>query len=80
MGGVLSFLRPFNLLLLKVLLCLNAFSNRKIPSREPFVLGPLSKSKIRLAFQKSLEKAKRRIERERKAKIREEKKAQAASV
>ena len=32
------------------------------------------------AFKKSLEKAKRRVERERKAKIREEKKAQAASL
>ena len=32
------------------------------------------------SFEKSLEKAKRRIEREKKAKIREEKKSQAASV
>ena len=31
-------------------------------------------------FQKSLEKAQRRVEREKKAKIREEKKAQAASL
>ena len=32
------------------------------------------------AFQKSIEKAKRRVEREKKAKIREEKKAELASV
>jgi hypothetical protein len=31
-------------------------------------------------FQKALDKAKRRVEREKKAKIREEKKAQAASL
>ena len=50
------------------------FSNLK--PRDPVILALCTQD----AFQKSLEKAKRRIERERKAKIREEKKAQAASV
>ena len=50
------------------------FSNLK--PRDPVILALCTQE----AFQKSLEKAKRRIERERKAKIREEKKAQAASV
>ena len=44
--------------------------------RDPVILALCSQE----AFQKSLEKAKRRVEREKKAKIREEKKAQAASV
>ena len=50
------------------------FSNLK--PRDPVILALCTQE----AFQKSLEKAKRRIEREKKAKIREEKKAQAASV
>ena len=50
------------------------FSNLK--PRDPVILALCTQE----AFQKSLDKAKRRIERERKAKIREEKKAQAASV
>ena len=50
------------------------FSNLK--PRDPVILSLCSQE----AFQKSLEKAKRRVEREKKAKIREEKKAQAASL
>ena len=50
------------------------FSNLK--PRDPVILALCTQE----AFQKSLEKAKRRIERERKAKIREEKKAQEASL
>ena len=50
------------------------FSNLK--PRDPVILALCSQE----AFQKSLEKAKRRVEREKKAKIREEKKAQAASL
>ena len=50
------------------------FSNLK--SRDPVILALCTQE----TFQKSLEKAKRRVEREKKAKIREEKKAQAASV
>ena len=50
------------------------FSNLK--PRDPVILALCTQE----AFQKSLEKAKRRVEREKKAKIREEKKAQAASV
>ena len=50
------------------------FSNLK--PRDPVILALCTQE----AFQKSLDKAKRRVERERKAKIREEKKAQAASV
>jgi hypothetical protein len=50
------------------------FSNLK--PRDPVILALCTQE----SFQKSLEKAKRRIEREKKAKIREEKKAQAASV
>ena len=50
------------------------FSNLK--PRDPVILALCTQE----AFQKSLEKAKRRVERERKAKIREEKKAQAASL
>ena len=50
------------------------FSNLK--PRDPVILALCTQE----AFQKSLDKAKRRIERERKAKIREEKKAQAASL
>ena len=50
------------------------FSNLK--PRDPVILALCSQE----AFQKSLEKAKRRVEREKKAKIREEKKIQAASV
>ena len=50
------------------------FSNLK--ARDPVILALCTQE----AFQKSLEKAKRRIEREKKAKLREEKKAQAASV
>ena len=44
--------------------------------RDPVILALCTQE----AFQKALEKAKRRVERERKAKIREEKKAQAASL
>jgi len=44
--------------------------------RDPVILALCTKE----TFQKSLEKAKRRVEREKKAKIREEKKAQLASV
>ena len=44
--------------------------------RDPVILALCTQE----SFQKSLDKAKRRIEREKKAKIREEKKAQAASV
>ena len=44
--------------------------------RDPVILALCTQE----TFQKSLEKAKRRVERERKAKIREEKKAQLASV
>ena len=50
------------------------FSNLK--PRDPVILALCTQE----AFEKSIEKAKRRVERERKAKIREEKKAQAASV
>ena len=50
------------------------FSNLK--PRDPVILALCTQE----AFQKSLDKAKRRIEREKKAKIREEKKAQAASL
>ena len=50
------------------------FSNLK--PRDPVILSLCTQE----AFQKSLEKAKRRIEREKKAKIREEKKAQIVSV
>ena len=50
------------------------FSNLK--PRDPVILALCTQE----TFQKSLEKAKRRIEREKKAKIKEEKKAQAASV
>ena len=50
------------------------FSNLK--PRYPVILDICTQE----SFQKSLEKAKRRVEREKKAKIREEKKAQAASV
>ena len=44
--------------------------------RDPVILALCTQD----AFQKALDKAKRRVEREKKAKIREEKKAQAASV
>ena len=44
--------------------------------RDPVILALCTQE----AFQKSLDKAKRRVEREKKAKIREEKKAQAASL
>ena len=50
------------------------FSNLK--ARDPVILALCTQE----SFQKSLQKAKRRIERERKAKLREEKKAQAASL
>ena len=50
------------------------FSNLK--PRDPVILSLCTQE----AFQKSLDKAKRRIEREKKAKIREEKKARAASL
>ena len=50
------------------------FSNLK--PRDPVILALCTQE----IFQKSLEKAKRRVEREKKAKIREEKKSQAASV
>ena len=50
------------------------FSNLK--PRDPVILALCTQE----SFQKSLEKAKRRVEREKKAKIKEEKKAQAASV
>ena len=50
------------------------FSNLK--PRDPVILSLCTQE----AFQKSLEKAKRRVEREKKAKIREEKKAQEASL
>ena len=50
------------------------FSNLK--ARDPVILALCTQE----AFKKSLDKAKRRIEREKKAKIREEKKAQAASA
>ena len=50
------------------------FSNLK--PRDPVILALCTQE----AFQKSLEKAKRRVEREKKAKIREEKKSQLASV
>ena len=50
------------------------FSNLK--PRDPVILALCTQE----AFQKSLEKAKRRVEREKKAKIREEKKAELASV
>ena len=50
------------------------FSNLK--ARDPVILALCTQE----AFQKSLDKAKRRVEREKKAKIREEKKAQAASL
>ena len=50
------------------------FSNLK--PRDPVILALCTQE----TFQKSLEKAKRRVEREKKAKIREEKKSQTASV
>ncbi len=50
------------------------FSSLK--ARDPVILALCTQE----TFQKALEKAKRRVEREKKAKIREEKKAQAASV
>ena len=50
------------------------FSNLK--PRDPVILALCTQE----TFQKSLDKAKRRVEREKKAKIREEKKAQSASV
>ena len=50
------------------------FSNLK--PRDPVILALCTQE----AFQKALDKAKRRIEREKKAKIKEEKKAQAASL
>ena len=50
------------------------FSNLK--PRDPVILALCTQE----VFQKALEKAKRRVERERKAKIREEKRAQASSV
>ena len=50
------------------------FSNLK--PRDPVILSLCTQD----VFQKALDKAKRRLERERKAKIREEKKAQAASL
>jgi len=50
------------------------FSNLK--PRDPVILALCSQEN----FQKALEKAKRRVEREKKAKIREEKKAQSASL
>tara|TARA_Y100000992_G_C21131579_1_gene426845 strand:+ start:145 stop:729 length:585 start_codon:yes stop_codon:yes gene_type:complete len=50
------------------------FSNLK--ARDPVILALCSQE----AFQKSLEKAKRRVEREKKAKLKEEKKAQEVSV
>ena len=50
------------------------FSNLK--ARDPVILALCTQE----AFQKSLDKAKRRVEREKKAKIREEKKSQAASL
>ena len=50
------------------------FSNLK--ARDPVILALCTQE----SFQKSLDKAKRRIEREKKAKIREEKKAQSASL
>ena len=50
------------------------FSNLK--PRDPVILALCTQE----VFQKALDKAKRRIEREKKAKIREEKKAQAASL
>ena len=50
------------------------FSNLK--ARDPVILALCTQE----AFQKSLEKARRRVEREKKAKLREEKKAQSASL
>ena len=50
------------------------FSNLK--PRDPVILSLCTQD----AFQKSLDKAKRRVEREKKARLREEKKAQAASL
>ena len=50
------------------------FSNLK--PRDPVILALCTQE----AFQKSLEKARRRVEREKKAKLREEKKAQSASL
>ena len=50
------------------------FSNLK--ARDPVILSLCTQE----TFQKALDKAKRRVEREKKAKIREEKKAQAASL
>jgi hypothetical protein len=47
-----------------------------LKARDPVILALCTQE----AFQKALEKAKRRVEREKKAKIREEKKAQAASL
>ena len=50
------------------------FSNLK--PRDPVILALCTQE----TYQKALEKAKRRVEREKKAKLREEKKAQAASI
>ena len=50
------------------------FSNLK--PRDPVILALCTQE----TFQKAIDKAKRRVEREKKAKLREEKKAQAASV
>ena len=44
--------------------------------RDPVILALCTQE----TFQKALDKAKRRVEREKKAKVREEKKAQAASI
>ena len=48
----------------------------KFKPRDPVILALCTQE----TFQKALDKAKRRVEREKKAKIREEKKAQAASL
>ena len=50
------------------------FSNLK--PRDPVILALCTQE----TFEKAIDKAKRRVEREKKAKLREEKKAQAASV
>ena len=47
---------------------------------ENLINNSVDKKKLDILYSKSLEKAKRRVEREKKAKIREEKKAQSASV
>ena len=54
------------------------FSNLK--PRDPVILALCTQETFQKSLEKSLEKAKRRVEREKKAKIREEKKAQAASL